>query len=148
MIRIQPNKRLERWLMDRAAQIKTLEVERPEESSKLAVQLIQALEEAAEWEAFKADVTLVLVSTTLLGLLVGVESAGVLGRLLAGGQLVLRLTEVRHGERGGRRGRQEEYYRRLGSSWRASNHQRSLPMTRRHGRFVSSSLSLPRSWGW
>ena len=114
----------------------------------VGVSSLVTLEEAAEWEAFKADVTLVLVSTTLLGLLVGVESAGVLGRLLAGGQLVLRLTEVRHGERGGRRGRQEEYYRRLGSSWRASNHQRSLPMTRRHGRFLSSSLSLPRSWGW
>ena len=113
----------------------------------VSVSSLVTLEEAAEWEAFKADVTLVLVSTTLLGLLVGVESAGVLGRLLAGGQLVLRLTEVRHGERGGRRGRQEEYYRRLGSSWRASNHQRSLPMTRRHGRFLSSSLSLPRSWG-
>ena len=113
----------------------------------VGVSSLVTLEEAAEWEAFKADVTLVLVSTTLLGLLVGVESAGVLGRLLAGGQLVLRLTEVRHGERGGRRGRQEEYYRRLGSSWRASNHQRSLPMTRRHGRFLSSSLSLPRSWG-
>ena len=40
--RIQPNKRLERWLLDRAGQIKTLELENPAQSARLAVQLIQA----------------------------------------------------------------------------------------------------------
>ena len=37
MIRIQPNKRLEKWLLDRAAQIKTLSLENASESSRLAV---------------------------------------------------------------------------------------------------------------
>ena len=35
--RIQPNKRLEKWLLDRAAQIKTLSLENASESSRLAV---------------------------------------------------------------------------------------------------------------
>ena len=37
MFRIQPNKRLEKWLLDRAAQIKTLSLENASESSRLAV---------------------------------------------------------------------------------------------------------------
>ena len=37
MYRIQPNKRLEKWLLDRAAQIKTLSLENASESSRLAV---------------------------------------------------------------------------------------------------------------
>ena len=51
----------------------------------VSVSSLVALQETAEGEAFKADVTLVLVSTPLFGLLVGVESDGVLGRLLTGG---------------------------------------------------------------
>ena len=77
MSRIQPNKRLERWLMDRAAQIKTLEVERPEESSRLAVQLIQALEEAAEFHSLEANLQVTqYLSETKDSLLTMVRLAG------------------------------------------------------------------------
>ena len=43
LYRIQPNKRLEKWLLDRAAQIKTLSLESASESSRLAVRLYRAL---------------------------------------------------------------------------------------------------------
>ena len=75
--RIQPNKRLERWLLDRAAQIKTLEVETPAQSARLAVQLIQALEEAAEFHSLEANLQVTqYLSETKDSLLTMVRLAG------------------------------------------------------------------------
>ena len=75
--RIQPNKRLERWLQDRAAQIKTLQVDSPAESSRLAVQLIQALEEAAEFHSLEANLQVTqYLSETKDSLLTMVRLAG------------------------------------------------------------------------
>ena len=54
------------------------------------------LQEAAERKSFAANVTFVLVSAPLFGFLVGVERVGVVGRLLARDQLVLRLAEAGH----------------------------------------------------
>lgn len=53
--RIQPNKNLEKWLRQRGAQIKQLEVGEPAVSSRLAVQLIQALEDAADYHQLGAN---------------------------------------------------------------------------------------------
>ena len=54
--RIQPNKRLEKWLMERAEQMKSLDLETsPEASSRLAVNLIQALDDAKEFHQLEAN---------------------------------------------------------------------------------------------
>ena len=53
--RIQPNKRLEKWLLDRGEQMKGLDVDNPQFSSKLAIQLIQALEDAKEFHQLEAN---------------------------------------------------------------------------------------------
>ena len=54
--RIQPNKRLEKWLMERAEQMKSLNLEiSPETSSRMAVNLIQALDDAKEFHQLEAN---------------------------------------------------------------------------------------------
>ena len=53
--RIEPNKRLEKWLLDRGQQMKTLDVDDPNKSARLAVQLIQALEDAKEFHQLEAN---------------------------------------------------------------------------------------------
>ena len=53
--RITPNKRLEKWLMDRAAQMKSLDLDNSHESSRLAVSLIQALDDAKEFHQLEAN---------------------------------------------------------------------------------------------
>ena len=53
--RIQPNRRLERWLGDRARQMETLSLDTEQESSRLAVSLVQALDEAREFHQLEAN---------------------------------------------------------------------------------------------
>ena len=53
--RIEPNKRLEKWLLQRGEQMKTLDVDDPKHSARLAVQLIQALEDAKEFHQLEAN---------------------------------------------------------------------------------------------
>ena len=53
--RIQPNRRLERWLGDRARQMETLSLDTGPESSRLAVSLVQALDEAREFHQLEAN---------------------------------------------------------------------------------------------
>ena len=53
--RIQPNRRLERWLGDRARQMESLSLDTEQESSRLAVSLVQALDEAREFHQLEAN---------------------------------------------------------------------------------------------
>ena len=53
--RIQPNKKLEKWLIDRAAQMKTLSLDNARASSRLAVSLVTALEDAKEFHQLEAN---------------------------------------------------------------------------------------------
>ena len=53
--RIKPNKRLEKWLLDRANQMKSLDIENSLESSRMAVSLIQALDDAKEFHQLEAN---------------------------------------------------------------------------------------------
>jgi len=75
--RIQPNKRLEKWLLDRAAQIKTLSLENASESSRLAVSLITALEDAREFHQLEANLQVTqYISETKDSLLTMIRLAG------------------------------------------------------------------------
>ena len=75
--RIQPNKRLEKWLLDRAGQMRTLELETAGQSSRLAVSLVQALEDAKEFHQLEANLQVTqYLSETRESLLAMIRLAG------------------------------------------------------------------------